>query len=258
MKLAKPLLITVGLLVLVVAIVAVYLLKNLDAIIEGVVEDVGTRLTGTAVTLEGVELDLTSGKGTLNGLVIGNPRGYSSDYAFSLDKVVVGLQPASLAKPVIIISEVTIRGARLIAEQKGEKVNLSEILDNVEKASASEPGQTTEEPTGEAEDVRLAMQEFVFADTQATVITDVKGEASLQVPDVRRSNIGDPATGLTPAQLADSLLHAVIEEVQRAVGDYLAELAKDAARDKIREKMGLSEEEAESVEGGLRKLLKRE
>ena len=45
--------------------------------------------------------------------------GYDRDYAFKLQNIPVGEAPASLSGPVVVISEVNIVSAKLIAEQKG-------------------------------------------------------------------------------------------------------------------------------------------
>ena len=170
---------------------------------------------------------------------IDNPSGYDSDYAFLLEKVSVALDIASLSGPVIILNEVTVKGARLNAEQRGESTNLSDLLAQV-KANAKPTEKTaTEEPSGETTDVRLALKKFIFANTGATLISEVQEPKSIKVPDVRRKNIGTPQQGLSPEQLGDALLQAVLDEVQDAVTDYLADMAKDAAKDKLMEKIGL-------------------
>ncbi len=257
MKTAKVLGGVVIALIAVVALVAYFFLGNLNGIIKGLIEDIGSEVTGTRVSVDGVELELTSGKGRVTGLTIANPPGYDSPYAFNLSDITVAVEPASITKPVIVISEVSIQGAKLIAEQKGEKTNLSELMENIEKASkttTTEEAETSSEET--AADVRLTMKKFVFAGTEAKVISEAKGEAGLKVPDVRRTNIGNPQTGLTPEQLAETLLQAVVEEVENAVAAYLADLAKEAVERKLREKMGL-EEESEG-ESGLKSLFKRD
>ncbi|MEP1472867.1 MAG: hypothetical protein ABJK20_06640 [Halieaceae bacterium] len=244
-------------LIVVIALIAYFLLGNLDGIIKGVIEDVGTEVTGTRVTVDAVELELSSGKGRITGLTIDNPPGYDSDYAFKLNDITVGIQPASVTKPVIVISEVTIRGASLIAEQKGERTNLSDLLDNIEKSSKTTDSEVVEEkPEQAAGDVRLYMKKFVFAGTKAKIITETNGEAALKVPNVTRQNIGDPSTGLTPEQMAEQILQAVVEEVENAVAAYLADLAKQAVERKVREKIGLDGGD-ESSESGLKSLFKR-
>ncbi len=242
--------------VVIVGIIAGYLLvSNLDGIIKGVIEDVGTELTQTRVSLDGVKLDLSTGKGQINGLTIANPGGFSSDYAFRLEKVKVGLNLKSLTGPVIVISEVSIDGAKLIAEQKGATTNLSELLKNVEESSSkTDPTPGQPQDSSDPTDIRLMMEKFAFINTKGTIITEKSGEKSLKLPDVRRQNIGSKSAGLTPEQLANELLQAVIRSVEKAVGNYLAELAKEAATEKLKEKIGL---DSDSKVDGLKSLFKK-
>lgn len=257
MKALKTTLIIFALLLVVLALGVTWLLRNLDDFVLGTIEDTGSRLTGTAVTLDSVELDLAAGSATLKGLLIDNPPGYSTDYAFALDTVKVDLDPASVTGSVLRLDEVAIAGARLNAEQKGTATNLSTILNSVRDASGGEaPPADPEAPT----DVRLALQRFAFTDTQATLTTEQYGEASLRVPDVVRTGIGDPASGVTPAELARQLLEAVLKEAQGAVGAALADrakdAAKDAARDTLKDKLNLSDDDMDSAEGALKSLFK--
>ena len=256
MKVAKIAITIVIVLGLLIAAAAYYVLSNIDGFIKDSIETLGTEVTGTRVSLKSVDIDLGSGIGTLSGLVIDNPPGYDSPYAFSLDTVTVGIQPSSLTKPVIVISEVSISGANIIAEQKGAKVNLSELLDNVnafaEEAEADEP-EPEPAPDETPSDIRLMMQKFVFADTQAKVMTEVKGEAILTVPDVTRTNIGDSVAGLTPEQLGAEVTQAVVEQVEEAVQDYLEDLAKAAMQEKIKEKTGV---DLKAAEEGLKSFFK--
>jgi uncharacterized protein involved in outer membrane biogenesis len=219
------------------------LLGNLDSIVEETIEKIGTELTGTRVELEGVEIDLATGSATLRGLKIENPDGYKSGHAFLLKKISVGLDLKSLSGPVIVINEVIIRGADLNVEQRGERNNLSDLLAQVEANSKKSNAGAAKEPTPESGDVRLALKKLVFADTQATLIGGTSENKSIKVPDVKRSNIGSPQKGLTPEQLGNALLQAVLEEVESAVSIYLADLAKQALTDKVREKIGFPSRE---------------
>ena len=226
-------------LILVAGFFALFLLDNLDAIVKNAVEDVGSELTGTAVTLEGTTIDLVKGSATLRGLTIDNPGGYSSEYAFYLGQVTVALDLASLKTSVILLNEVVVKGSRLIAEQKGESSNLSDLLANVEANSKQAGTAQQEQPAEGATEARLALKRFEFANTEARLLAQGQEEKTIQVPDVRRKNIGNPERGLTPEQLGDELLTAVLEEVEAAVADHIADLARDALEDKIREKIGL-------------------
>lgn len=234
----KKLAITALAVILALSVLALFLLDNLDSIVKDTIEDIGTELTGTSVTLEGSTIDLVKGSATLNGLTIDNPKGYDSDYAFYMKEVTVAIDLASLKNPVIVLKEVVVRGSRLNAEQKGESSNLSDLLANVEANSKASDASGKEQPAGDSAEIRLALKRFVFANTEAKLITETQGEKSIKVPDVRRKNMGTAKQGLTPEQLGDELLQAVLEEVEAAVADYVADLAKEALKDKIREEIG--------------------
>jgi hypothetical protein len=245
----KALKVIAGLALAVVILVVVggYLLvSNLDGIIKDVIEDVGSEITQASVTVNAVNLDLKTGKGQIKGLTIGNPEGFDSKYAFRLENVALGLDLKTLSAPVIVITEITIRGAKLIAEQKGKTTNLSVLMKNMEassKKASSEPSQPqgTSDPT----DVRLMVKKFVFVNTKGTIIPEGSKKKALKLPDVRRKNIGNNKTGLTPEQLANELLQSVIEQVEKAVADYLAGLAVQAVENKIKEKLGLGSKDTE-------------
>ena len=236
-------------LVAIAVVLAYFLLSNLDDIIKRVIEEVASQVTQTNVTLESAHIDLKTGRGTLSGLKIANPpgTGYKSAYAFQLDNILLDVDLESLSGPVVIITEVTVDGAKIIVEQKGGKTNLTELLDKVE-ASSKKPGkvspsadQTQPQEETASSDVRLMLEKFTFINTSATIITEKLGEKALHLPDIRLSNIGNKEAGLPPEQVADELLRGVIKQVTRAVRDHLRELAEDALKEKYKPEEKLKE-----------------
>lgn len=239
-------------LIAILAVVSYFFLSNLDSIVKGIIEDVGTEVTGTAVSLSGVTIDLKTGEGKLSGLTIANPKGYKSDYALKLDTIAVGISPKSLTGPVIVITQVKIDGAKIIAEQRGQKTNLSDLLENMEK-SGNQGAEKPEPQSNESstDEVRLMMEKFVFINTEATVISEYTEQKTIKVPDIRRKNIGNKNTGLTPEELAQKLLSSVVSQVQTAAGQYLGKVAADAVEEKLTEKLSekLSADDMSKVEG---------
>ncbi|MGB0290535.1 MAG: hypothetical protein ACPGC0_05015, partial [Opitutales bacterium] len=69
---------------------------------------VGPKVTQTPVSVEAVELSLTSGSGTITGLKVGNPKGYKSENIFELGEIQVDIQPTSLTNDTIVIKKVHI------------------------------------------------------------------------------------------------------------------------------------------------------
>ena len=250
--------IILGILVAIIAVVViavVLIFQNLDSIVKQVIEDVGSEVTGTAVRVSGVKLALKEGRGEISGLTIANPPGYQSSQMFSMDTVAVQIEPGSITGPVIVIDEVLVDGARLTAEQKGTTTNVNELLETLKARSAGEKPTESSGPT----DLRLMMEKFAFVNAAGTVKTQQFGERELKIPDLRMSNIGDKSTGLTPEQLAREMLSALIAQAQKAVGNYLGDMAKDAAQKEITKQLdkNIGEENRKKLEG-LKSLIKKD
>ena len=117
-KTVKRLLIILGLIPILVVAGFFLLTRGLNAAVKSGVATVGSQATETPVTIEEVDLSLFSGKGEIRGLTIDNPDDFDTGFAFELDRIFITLDIGSLRSDVIVIHEITIDGARLIAEQK--------------------------------------------------------------------------------------------------------------------------------------------
>ena len=250
--------IILGVIVAIVAVVVIgvfVVFQNLDGIIKKVIEDVGSEVTGTAVRVSSVKFTLKEGRGEIYGLTIANPPGYQSNNLFAMDEVAVQVQPRSLTGPVIVINEVRVDGARLTAEQKGTTTNVNELLDKLKAGSGQDEPAESAGPT----DLRLMMEQFAFINSAGTVKTQQFGERELKIPDVRMSNLGDKSTGLTPDQLAREMLSALMKQMEKAVGNYLEDMAKEAAQKEINKRLdeNIGEENRKKLEG-LKGLIKKD
>ena len=240
MKLGK---ILIGLVLAIVAVVAVVIvigLQNINQLVKLAVESAGTEVTRTGVGLQRVDIQLSEGRGELYDLVVANPEGYNSDYALKLGEVALQVEPQSLTGGVIVINEVRIAGAQLIAEQRDlTRSNLTDLLNNMKSpAGGSDQPAPAAQQSDSAEEVRLAVEKISFADNSVRLISEQWGERTLQIPTVELSNIGDRETGLTPPQLAQAVLAPLLERARKAVSSELREQAKDAAEEKLKEKLG--------------------
>lgn len=257
----KFLKIVLGLLIAIIAVVAfvVFLgLQNINEIIKVAVETAGPKVTGTEVTLNSVELSLTEGRGELYGLQIDNPQGYSSDYAFLMGEIALEVDPGSLTGGVIVIKEVLIDGAKLIAEQKDlTRINIQDILDNVKKKSAGKGANTTtaqgtEKPdTAVKDETRLMIEKLSFINSDVTLLTEKWGERKLAMADINLTNIGDRNTGLTPEQLTQAILDPILAQAKSSVSKNLEQLAKDEAASALEQKLDekLDENQKEQLKG---------
>jgi hypothetical protein len=223
---------------------AIYLRQNLDGMVKDVIEQVGTETTGTAVKVGGVQLSLTDGAGTITGLSIANPAGYSPASLFSMDSIGIDIDPATLAEDVIVIESIVIDGARVLAEQVGSSTNIQTLMDGMNAGSDDAGGSDAANTTGP----KLAVQQIQFTNGNLNLKSDVFGERTLTLPDFTLRNLGSTEQGLTPEELGTEIATELLGQVKDAVMDNISDLARDAAKAKLKEKLG------EQAEKSLNKL----
>jgi hypothetical protein len=216
--------ILIGLGVLAVAIVAAVLWTagNLNSLVRKGVERYGPRITGTDVRLAGVDLELREGRGTLRGLRIGNPDGFSNDDAIALGEITLDVDPGSLAKEPIVIETIRIAGPELLLElAKDGGVNLRSLQENVAdyvpEASAKPPPRVA---------VRTLTVEGGKLAVDATAVGGKRSERDLGSFTLR--DVGG-AEGVPADRLGQEVLRALLRQaLERGAAEELKRRAKDA------------------------------
>jgi hypothetical protein len=221
----------------------IYLSRNLPEIITRSVEEYGPKATGTAVTLDDIQIIYGTGRVALKNLVVKNPPGYKTDHAFQLGKMVFQLNPASIFDEAIVIDHFTLSDASIIAEQAGTRIrtNLQEIAEH-----ARQQGRRTERSarrnveqadSDAAAPVKLIVDELRLTGNSVDLVTEHWGNRQLEMPDIIFKDIGRKEGGLTPDQLTQRIIELVTQEASKVAMDELKEMAKEKARDKISTKV---------------------
>lgn len=126
-----------GVLAVIAAVGIFVFLGNLNDIVRAAVEKVGSDMTQTNVVLNEVDIELTSGKGTLRGSRVTNPSGFSDDDAFKFNEVSVYIDLGSVRSDPVIIKEVIISGPEVVYEFGDDG---DSNLDKLQKAVQSTAG----------------------------------------------------------------------------------------------------------------------
>lgn len=229
---------------LIVGLVVFLGLQNLNQIVKTAVETVGPDVVGTEVRLANVNIEISNGRGELSGLTIANPKGFSSANAFELGTVALQVDPSSLTGDVIVIDEILISGAQLLAEQKNlTDTNLQALMNNLQGGGSASQGQKTPSGSSASGDaVKLAVKKFTFSDSNIQVVTQEWGDRNISLPSISVANIGSADAGLTPEQLAQAMIQPVLKAAEASVKRDLETLAKEKleakAKEKLKEKLG--------------------
>ncbi len=248
---------TWGLIALVVLLVAAVVAATifLDKAIKAGVETYGSQFTQVSVRLDAVKLSLLSGGGSLEGFVVGNPKGYQSPESIRIGSASLSLKPGSLLSDKIVVRSLQMHGAEITFEGDLKRNNLDQILQNVQQATGGTTNQTAA-PPAEEPSKKLQVDEFVLSGAKVNVSTPLlKGKPlTLRLPDIRLTALGTGPEGITAGDLSAQLLKALNTETLKAVGNSLTDVGRqviDSAAESAVDKAG------KAIEGGISDLLKK-
>ncbi len=225
----KLLLILGGLFVVAVIAFAIILFK-LGAIVKTAVNKVGPTITQTTFVLNGADISPFSGKGSLKGLTIGNPTGWTTEHAFFLKEISIEIVPKSLTADHIVINSILIDNPEIICEVSNTltNTNLQDLLKNIQQAGGSQPtqpappAQTEPKPATPAqpeakpgEEPKIEIKSF----RMQNVTIKVAGAGKIytvNIPDLIMNDLGTKEGGLTPQQLSIAIMKEITAQASQA------------------------------------------
>jgi len=223
----KRILLIVGLLVVVaVAALVIFVFTGLGGAIKAAVEGVGSRATGTEVTLASADVSITSGEGRLTKLVVGNPKGYGTPSAFELGDIRVKLDTSTVTSDVIVIKEVVIESPGVTYEVGPGGSNIAVIQANVDAFSKGLGVGGGEDKSAPAPADKSGGKKFVVQDlyvragnvaVSAPFLAGKKVTATMK--EIHLHDLGKAEGGATSAEITQELLRAMTHGVVASVGD---------------------------------------
>lgn len=231
----KVLVYGLGTLVVLALVAYITLQFFLGSIVKAGVNKFGPGITQTKVELQNANLSPLSGAGTLTGVSVGNPTGWSAGNAFYLGKVHIDMQPFSVFGDHIVINELIVEQPEFTYETKIVSSNIGDLLANIEKSlGAEKSGAQPQAKNGKP--LKLEVRKFVLRNGHVTV--GVGGAAvTMPMPPVELANVGTAEGGVTPAELAFAVMRSVTTSVVAASTDALKKIggtsgaaAADAAK----------------------------
>lgn len=233
----KKLLIGVAGLLLLLAVFIWQVAANLDSIVAAVIEDVGSDVLKTKVSVAGVTISLKEGKATIAGLKIANPDGYSSANLFTMEGIEVDLDLRSLSDDVLVIESILIRNPQIVFEgNDAGGSNMQALLDNIEKPPAWE-GEDSDDA------FRMIIDRFEFTGGEIKLTTPlIPGETTeLNLPSIKMLDIGRSQGGVTAevvvTEVTSELVSVVIEAALKAELSKVIEKQKQKLMDKLGKKL---------------------
>lgn len=262
----KKLALAFAIVVVAIAGAAYYFASNLDSLVKAVVERYGSEATQARVSLKAVELSPTSGAGRLQGLTVGNPKGFATSEAIVLGDVRVSLDISTLQSNPIIIKEVLITQPAVTYEYAGGGSNLEVIQKNVQAYAARFSGSrpaggtqggsaTTGSKTDAAAERKVIIERLLVTDGKIGISHAALQGRSLSspLPTIELKDIGKDKGGATPAEVADKVIGTISAQASRVASADLQKQLGAALKDQAGKIGGGAEGAAEKLKGLLGK-----
>ncbi|MFW6093350.1 MAG: hypothetical protein ACODAC_05195 [Pseudomonadota bacterium] len=225
----------VGLAVVLIAI-GVFVAMNSGSLIERAMETYGSRYLGAPVEVDDVDVSFSEGSARVAGLVVNNPEGFSGPPALELGSIDVVLDTSSTSSELVVLDAVAVDGARVAAQARGSRLNLKQLMDNLDSQTAANE---QAEETGVESEVRLIIDRFSFTNASASAESDVLGDANMDIPDIQLTDIGREAGGATVGEVLEQVLEPIFDAVSREMLNRGVDLqgARDQVEERAREEM---------------------
>ncbi len=211
-KLLRILLALVALIV--VALTVAVLL--IDSIAKAAVEKGASYALGVETTVEELDLSLTRGRLTMDGLRIANPPGFSSSHLMRSGRFDLELRTASIFGQTVELRKFEIDGLDVNIEQKLLGSNVSKVLENLKRFETA--GDADEAP-GKKVRVDRVIVRNVVAHFHLLPALAPAGPITVEVPEIELTGVtSDDAGGVVIGELVRRLIPKLLERIFQQAG----------------------------------------
>lgn len=183
------------------------------------------KVTQTKVTLASAHISPLSGTGTLSGLVIGNPKGWSEGNICSLGKIHIDVAPFSVLGDRILIESIEIDAPEFNYETKLIASNVGDLLKNIEAFTGGSKGSATEPKTKDGKPIKIEVKHFRLTNGRVRLGMGGAG-ATLPMPPITLTDVGTKEGGVTPDQLAFAVMKSVTASIVTATTNAMGDVGK--------------------------------
>lgn len=201
---------------------------NINPLIDTSIAHRGSMMAKARVSVDDVKIAPSSGRGTINKLVIGNPAGFKSAYAVKADRIDLEVDLASINQDVVVIRFLVIDGPEVLYQQGDSMTNFDAIQKNILSYLAG-----IESGMG-AQGKRLIVEELTIynAKAQASAAFMNNKNVSVALPDISLKNIGKARGGVTPGELVQEVFGALNAKLSTAANFDRLKMSSDQRLDK--------------------------
>lgn len=189
-----------------------YLISTLDSAVQESVEENVTHLTGSPVSIESVDFSVFSGKGSITGLRVSNPEGFSENPALTLGKILFEIDMDALSMDPLTVKQIRADSAGILVEKNGEgNINFQVLSQNLKKSSQ---GKAPAEKAKNNWIANLKISEFILSEGRVTLSGFAESSREITTPELRLLDLGG-SSGAPPEKIGEEILSRIFSEILR-------------------------------------------
>lgn len=216
--------------ILIALVIGLYL--SLGFIIKKAVSTAVPPITGTPASVENVDISLFKGHIGIEGLKVGNPKGFAEENIFELGSIMVDFDLQSVLTDKIIIKQIAIKNTKVDAEiNKSGNINLTQLQNNVNQYLGVGSNETKpavkEERKPASESAKKVIIKKLTIDDSTLTLGALGQTLDIPLPDIHKTNIGeDQKKEYTLKDTVALILSYFTTDSLKAVVNSGSELAK--------------------------------
>ena len=192
-------------------IVTAFFLGN---IVTAGVNNFAPKITLTKVVLSGASISPLNGSGTLRGLVIANPKGWSDANLCLIGKIYIDVEPFSVLRDHIVVNEIVVEQPEFLYETRIVASNVNDLLKNIDQTTGGGKG-GPEATTKSGQPIKIVVKKFALKNGRVTLGVGPTA-ITIPMPDVTLTDIGTAEGGITPGALAFAIVRGVTPNIVAA------------------------------------------
>jgi len=196
-----------------------YAYTHIDYFIKIAIEQYGSEVTQTPVTVDNVQLDLQQGSCAIYGIRIGNLAGYTDPDIFSLNEISVKFNREQTHEKLVVIDRFTVDQAKVFFEINSDnKANLYELRDRIKAKIETAASLDDSVSTSEKNEPKLIVHHIEIAEggIQAKVASLGNKLYQIKLPPLVMENLGGES-GVAPSEIVQQILAKLTDQAKIAI-----------------------------------------
>lgn len=223
---------------------ALYLsFPSLENVVKQLVHEYGSKVTGTDVSISGLDFKPTSGYAAVKDIKIENPKGYKSENLFYLKELGVKIDISTITNDIIVVDSIKITEPKITYEMLSlTQNNISDLLNNIQTNTASPKDNTSKKETKKTKAQQTSSKKVIIKTLSVddgiisvmAGIGSLKEELSLPLPKIEMHNIGQEKQGSSIKDTVNLVIKKILNSATDTVVSQNLENFKNTANNELK------------------------